>query len=261
VEIDIKVVAKKKFGQNFLKDSTVLTKIIESMPQNSNQLIEIGPGLGDLTERLLDIKSVIAYEVDRDLYSILQDKFSDKLQDARLSLICTDVLEYWEKSPLFNSDYDLVANLPYYISTTIILKALKDKSCKHILVMVQKEVAQKFCATYNEREFCALSVFATSVGEARLLFDVPPTAFDPIPKVTSSVLLIRKSNDFDITKDFEDFLKVAFCQPRKKLQKNLSSKFEKTKLEDIFNSLELSTNVRPHEVDTKTYQYLYNKLK
>lgn len=230
------------------------------MPYNDNQLIEIGPGLGDLTERLLKIKNVIAYEVDRDLYSILQDKFSNKLQDGRLGLICTDVLEFWESKSLYDSKYDIVANLPYYIATTIILKALKDKSCKNILVMVQKEVAEKFCAVKDDREFCALSVFANVVGDARLLFDVPPTAFDPIPKVVSSVLLIRKNKDFDIVSDFEGFLKIAFSQPRKKLLKNLSSKFSKDILEDVFKQLNLSLDARPHEVDTIEYQHLFSKL-
>jgi 16S rRNA (adenine1518-N6/adenine1519-N6)-dimethyltransferase len=224
-------------------------------------LVEIGPGLGDLTKRLLDIKSVIAYEVDRDLYSILQDSFKEELTDSRLSLICIDVLEHWDNKPLYDGRYNMVANLPYYISTTIILKALKDSNCKNILVMVQKEVAQKFCAIAGEREFCAHSVLASSVGEARLLFDVPPTAFDPMPKVTSSVLLIRKVKEFDITKDFEDFLRVAFSQPRKKLTKNLSSKYSKELLESILSDMELSSNIRPHEIDTKEYHTLFNRLK
>jgi 16S rRNA (adenine1518-N6/adenine1519-N6)-dimethyltransferase len=170
------------------------------------------------------------------------------------------VLEHWSKESLCDNSYDMVANLPYYISTTIILRALKDSNCSNILVMVQKEVAEKFCAISGEREFCALSVFATSVGQARLLFDVPPTAFDPMPKVTSSVLLIRKNKEFDIIDEFENFLKVSFVQPRKKLQKNLSSKFPKDIIEKVFSELNLSDNVRPHEVDTDTYHALFKAL-
>ena len=119
--------AKKKYGQNFLKDESVLLKIIESMPKNNNKIVEIGPGLGDLTKKLVKYKDVRAYEVDRDLYSILRVEFINEIGSGRLDLVLTDVLEVWnEHSSLYEEKYDLIANLPYYIAANIILNGLSD---------------------------------------------------------------------------------------------------------------------------------------
>lgn len=249
------VVAKKKFGQNFLKDESVLRKIIESMPKNDNKIVEIGPGLGDLTKFLVDVKSVEAFEVDTDLCKLLQDSFKEEIDTKRLHLNCGDVLQAWQTS-LVDEPYDLVANLPYYIATNIILKALADPMCKNILVMVQLEVAAKFCASSGEKVFGSLGIIAQSVGTAAIVVKVPPTAFNPQPKVDSAVFLIQKSRDRS-DKGFEDMLRVAFTQPRKTLMKNLSSKYEKPELLEAFKELELTLTIRPHQVSTKGYHQLY----
>jgi 16S rRNA (adenine1518-N6/adenine1519-N6)-dimethyltransferase len=253
------VVAKKQFGQNFLKDETVLHKIIEAMPKNDNKLVEIGPGLGDLTKFLVDVKSVEAFEVDTDLCKLLHSTFKKEIDTKRLHINCGDVLEAW-KSSLVDEPYDLVANLPYYIATNIILKALADPMCKNILVMVQLEVAEKFCANAGEKVFGSLGVIAQSVGKTRIVVKVPPTAFDPQPKVDSAVFLIEKHTDRS-DESFEGLLRVAFKQPRKTLMKNLSSEYDKKTLQDIFEELEFSPTVRPHQLDTKDYHQLYRKIK
>ena len=249
------IVAKKKFGQNFLKDESVLRKIVEAMPNNDHKIVEIGPGLGDLTKFLVDVKSVEAFEVDTDLCKLLQSTFKEEINTKRLHLHCGDVLQAW-KSSLIDEPYDLVANLPYYIATNIILKALADPMCKNILVMVQLEVAEKFCATNGEKVFGSLGIITQSVGEARIVTKVPPTAFDPQPKIDSAVFLIQKSRDRS-EKEFEDMLRVAFTQPRKTLMKNLSSKYDKEKLQAAFKELELTLTIRPHQVSTKDYHQLY----
>jgi 16S rRNA (adenine1518-N6/adenine1519-N6)-dimethyltransferase len=231
------------------------------MPNDNRQIIEIGPGLGDLTKEILVSRDVIAYEVDKDLIPILKNRFENETLCGKLSLICTDVLEFWDKNDtLYDGEYNLVANLPYYISSTIILRALKDKNCKHILVMTQKEVAQKFCADSGVKEFCALSVLADSMGDANILFDVPNSAFHPVPKVTSSVLLIKKSKEFEITDEYEEFLRVCFKQPRKTLMKNLAQGFVKDILVEAFLELNIDTNLRPHQLETFHYHLLFNKL-
>ncbi len=253
------VVAKKKFGQNFLKDESVLNKIVEAMPKNDHKIVEIGPGLGDLTKFLVDVKSVEAFEVDTDLCKLLQDNFEEEIATKRLHLHCGDVLQAWQ-STLVDEPYDLVANLPYYIATNIILKALADPMCKNILVMVQLEVAEKFCATSGEKVFGSLGIITQSVGESRIVLKVPPTAFDPQPKVDSAVFLIQKKRDRS-DKAFEDMLRVAFTQPRKTLMKNLSSKYEKSTIQGAFNELELTLTIRPHQLDTKDYHQLYKLIK
>jgi len=164
------------------------------MPNTNNLIIEIGPGLGDLTEKLLEKRRVLAYEIDKDLCEILKQKFPD------LNLKCGDVLDFWQDK-LADENYDLIANLPYYIATKIILKALKDNNAKNILVLIQKEVADKFSAKPNNKNYSSLTILAQSVANVKKLFDVPPGAFVPAPKVTSS----------------------AFANPRKTLKKNLSA--------------------------------------
>lgn len=252
------VVAKKKFGQNFLKDETVLQKIVEAMPNNNNKIVEIGPGLGDLTKYLVDVKSVEAFEVDTDLCKLLQKKFDKEIATKQLHINCGDVLEAWQSS-LVDEDYDLVANLPYYIATNIILKALADPKCKNILVMVQLEVAEKFCAEAGEKVFGSLGVITQSVGEAHIVVQVPPTAFEPPPKIDSAVFLIEKRTDRS-DENFEGMLRVAFKQPRKTLMKNLSVTYNKEMLQEVFKELEFIQTIRPHQLSTSDYHQLYKKI-
>jgi len=253
------VVAKKKFGQNFLKDESVLRKIIESMPNNKHKIVEIGPGLGDLTKFLVDVKSVEAFEVDTDLCKILLSKFKKEIDTKQLHINCGDVLQAW-KGSLVDEAYDLVANLPYYIATNIILKALADPMCKNILVMVQLEVAEKFCATDGEKVFGSLGIITQSIGKAKIIVKVPPTAFEPQPKIDSAVFLIQKDKD-RTDKEFESMLKVAFAQPRKTLMKNLSSKYEKDILLTAYEELGFTPTIRPHQVSTSDYHQLYKTIK
>jgi 16S rRNA (adenine1518-N6/adenine1519-N6)-dimethyltransferase len=254
--------AKKKFGQNFLKDTSVLDRIIQSMPHNDNQIVEIGPGLGDLTRRLVKCKSVTAYEVDRDLYSILQTEFCDQLEAGSLNIILGDVLNYWQDNrSLYDGRYDLIANLPYYIATNIILQCLNDNNCEHIIVMIQKEVADKFTAKCGQKEFGALSVIATSMcSDLKTLCVVPPQSFDPPPKVDSSVILLKKDLTKSIDEDFNMFLKIAFSAPRKRLLKNLTHSYDKKLLEEIFEHLGIDSNARPHQVEASLYSHIYTKV-
>jgi len=251
-------IANKKFGQNFLKDSTILNKIIEAMPKNGLPIVEIGPGLGDLTRQLLLVGQVRAYEVDNRLCKYLKSEFKEPISSGDLELVCKDVLE--QKSSLCDNNYALVANLPYYIATKIILNALHDKRCKYILVMVQKEVALKFSATTKEKNFGSLAILAQSVAEVELLFDVPPEAFEPPPKVVSSILYIKKHSSLDDL-GFEEFLKIATKQPRKTLLKNLSATYDKKILSQIYNKLEIKTTARAHEIELSKYHHLYKELK
>ncbi|MCB4762733.1 MAG: 16S rRNA (adenine(1518)-N(6)/adenine(1519)-N(6))-dimethyltransferase RsmA [Sulfurovum sp.] len=252
--------ASKKFGQNFLKNDIYLHKIIQAMPNDNLRVAEIGPGLGDLTKELVKARNVTAFEVDKRLCEHLVSKFEMPISQGYFELRCGDVLEHWKEGTLLDEPYHLVANLPYYIATNIILKAFKDERCQSILVMVQKEVAVKFSAQKGEKEFSALSVLAESIGEATLCFEVEPEAFTPPPKVTSAVLLIKKDRSQDDRK-FEAFLKIAFAQPRKKLFKNLVEIFSKDIVLQTFTTLGIDPDLRPHETGTSDYHLLYNELK
>lgn len=258
-----KVKAKKQYGQNFLKDTTILDKIIQSMPNNNNYVVEIGPGLGDLTKNLVKYKDMTAYEVDTDLIGILKSKFAIEMKEGKLKLIHTDVLEAWDKQKtLHDGKYDLIANLPYYIATNIILKAFEDKNCEHIIVMVQKEVAEKFTAKVNNKDYSSLGIITESISiDSRILFDVPPESFDPPPKIISSILYIKKDMDKHLDKDFNKFLKACFVQPRKKLSKNLTSVVDKNTISKIYEELNIDDNVRPHEVSSSLYSQMHTRVK
>ncbi len=262
--------AKKKFGQNFLKDESIKKKIIQSMPNDDKLVVEIGPGLGDLTKELLCAsKRVVAFEIDLELCGYLQKIFKTEIQSGQFQLICSDVLEVWKNTSLRDEEYHLIANLPYYVATNIILKALDDNKCRSILVMIQKEVAVKFSAKSGEKTFSALSILANTIAKSQILFDVGSSCFDPPPKVTSSVLKLEKFSDF-LAKDlfestheverFKAFLKIAFRQPRKLLIKNLQQNYQKETLTDLFGTLDIETKARPHQLKISDYHLLFKNL-
>jgi len=254
------VKAKKFFGQNFLHDETILRQIIEAIPKTpSSKIVEIGPGLGDLTSHLLKFNNVEAFEVDTDLCERLSVRFKKELEDSTFKLRCGDVLQSWKEQNLVGYKYSLVANLPYYIATNIILQALNDEHCEAITVMVQKEVAVKFAASSNTKPFSALSVIAQSAGDVDIALEVPPEAFNPAPKVDSAVLRIVKKKSC-CSKKFNAMLRMAFTQPRKTLHKNLSAHYEKARVISAIETLKLSKTVRPHQIEVSDYHQLYRLL-
>ena len=264
--------AKKHFGQNFLQDKATLDKIIQAIPKDVENVVEIGPGLGDLTFRLLQIYKTTSFEIDCELFQILKVKFANEIQNGQLKLFCKDALEQWQQEAgLSSQNYFLVANLPYYVATKMILNAIDDEKCLGLIVMIQKEVALKFSAKSRDKEFSALSILASLQGRCELLFDVDAKLFNPPPKVTSSVIKLQKTKKIfgkdGIFKDakqyeaFKVFLRAAFASPRKTLLKNLSTNFDKKVLEEIFEDLGLAQNLRPHELDVDSYLKVFERLK
>lgn len=192
----------------------------------------------------------------------MKERFKVALENGQLELKIGDIIEIWSGESLENKPYFLISNLPYYIATLLVVKAIKDPLCKGCVVMTQKEVALKFCAIQNQSDFSALSVLAQSVGEAKMLFEVPPSAFVPQPKVTSAVFLIEKnqipSSDFFVK--LEELLKIAFNTPRKTLFNNLSKVYSKEKIMETLETLGIVSSKRPHEIDTTDYHRLLKLL-
>lgn len=253
--------AKKQFGQNFLHDEAVLSKIIQAIPKDTKRIVEIGVGLGDLTQRLLEFAKVKAYEIDKELLPFLTKKFQKQLKDENLELLCEDVSEAFKPS-LDTQKYFLVANLPYYIASKLILQALQDTNCKGLLVMVQKEVALKFCAKSGESDFSALSVLSAMISQRELLFEVPPQSFTPMPKVISAVMLLQKTCQYSEICDidaFKVFLKDCFKAPRKQLVSNL--KPIKAQLLQSLKKQALKANVRAHELSVESFLEIYENVK
>lgn len=251
--------AKKYFGQNFLKDQVILEQIIQSIPKDEDFIIEIGVGLGDLTRKLLKNAYVKTFEIDQELVELAKKTFKQDIKDGKLELIIADAnkLEIWS-----DTSYFLVANLPYYVATRLILKALEDKMCRGFLVMVQKEVADKFCAKDFESNFCALSVLCGIFGGCELLFDVRPEYFLPKPKVMSSVIRLQKKEDYsDFLKNsaFKLFLKDCFSFPRKQLLSSFAK--NKDRLKDILSNLNIKHDTRAHQIGVESYLKIFNDIK
>ncbi|MDR2151709.1 MAG: 16S rRNA (adenine(1518)-N(6)/adenine(1519)-N(6))-dimethyltransferase RsmA [Helicobacteraceae bacterium] len=242
--------AKKRFGQHFLIDRAVVRKIIEATPDYPKRIVEIGPGLGDLTEALLAKGNLTAIEIDAALAATLQKRFAAAIAAGELTLLCADALEAWENG-LASEPYAIVANLPYYAATEIILRALRDPLCKSLIVMTQLEMAQKFCATRNAN---SLSLLVRSIGSAELLFEVSKEAFEPAPKVESAVIRIVKTQDrYD--EGFSRFLKTAFKTPRKRLASVIQAPIE------TLEAIGIGKNARAHELSLEQFKNLYKGLK
>ena len=259
---DNKLYAKKKFGQNFLKDQNILSKIVEAAELDKDTLvIEIGPGLGSLTERLCESAGfVLAYEIDTDLIPILNDNLKEH---DNFIIINKDILEVDINKDLeeYESKYNkiiLVANLPYYITTPIILGMLeKTKKIKKYVMMIQLEVADRICGKPKTKDYNALSIAIGYRASAHKNFNVPRTVFIPEPNVDSAVITLDLyENPKYIAKNEELFFKLireSFNQRRKTLINNLSNTYPKDLITKMLNDFNIKPNVRSEELDIKTF--------
>ncbi len=264
------ITANKNFGQNFLIDENVVENIVMSSEVNKNDLvIEIGPGLGTLTSLLLEkAGKVICVELDKKMLEILNDRFS---LYNNFELINDDILKVDLQALISNnSEFEnvkVVANLPYYITTPIIMKLLENKlDLKSITVMVQKEVAQRLVETPGGKETGAITYSINYYTNPELVLDVSKDSFIPSPKVDSAVIKLNILQEPKIqVKNEELFFKVikcAFMQKRKTLINSLSNSgiSNKENLENILNELELDTRIRAEQLTLEQFGNLSDKL-
>lgn len=260
--------AKKKFGQNFLIDDNILDEISASACINDDELIiEIGPGLGNLTSYLLKkSRYVLLVEIDNNMIEILNDRFKE---NANYSLINEDILKVDLDEKISKIEEELgfsfkrvkvVANLPYYITTPILFKLLQDsKRVDEIVVMVQKEVADRMVASPKSKDYGILSVMIKYLADAEIIIKVPKEAFIPSPNVTSAVIKLVKNKKYECDDEEKLFELIhhAFAQRRKKMINSLeSSKFlnlDKEKIKDAFNKAKLNENVRAEELSIEEF--------
>lgn len=236
---------KKKFGQNFLVDQNILKKIVD-IPNITKEsiVIEIGPGMGSLTEHLLfNCKHVLAYEIDKDLVPILNETFDNK----NLTIINDDFLKRDIDNDIanLNLEYDnvvVVANLPYYITTPITLKILEEsKIVKELVLMMQLEVARRLTSKPSTKDYNSLSVVIQYKTTATIAMKVPRAVFIPAPNVDSAIikLVIREENKLIPKKEshFFKLVRASFGQRRKTLVNNLHAAMNMKK-EDSITMLE-----------------------
>lgn len=254
--------AKKSLGQNFLVDENYIVKIIRALNPNKDEtIIEIGAGRGALTEKLVASgANVVAIELDRNLIPLLREKFGEK---ENFNLIEADALEidFYElsKTKNYKPKTKLVANLPYYISTAILQKLIEQRNCfSEMILMFQREVVRRITAPSGSSERGFLTVLTEVYLMTEKLFDVPPSAFRPAPKVWSSVMRLITKNVDEISNENEDLFRrivsAAFLQKRKTIFNNLKNNF--VNVEDTLNECSIDSNRRAETLTLEEWKCL-----
>ncbi len=267
--------ANKSLGQNFLIDKYVVEKIVNSADIDSEDLvIEIGPGLGTLTEFLLEkAKKVICIELDENMVKILKDRFIfyknlEIINDDILKLNLNEIIHNQKQSQNIKN-VKIVANLPYYITTPIVMKLLEDKlDIESITIMIQKEVAERLIEIPGGKNVGAITYAVNYFSIPEGIIEVPNTAFIPEPEVISKVvkLKIRKQPAVE-TKNPEMMFKIiksAFMQRRKTLSNALvNNNIFKSKEEciNILKELGIDINIRGEKLSLEDYAKIANKFK
>ena len=266
--------ANKSLGQNFLIDDTVVKKIIVGSTVNKDDLvIEIGPGLGTLTQSLLENAcKVICIELDKKMIKILEDRFSlyDNFQLLNADILKVDLnsIINEEKRNSNIKKVKVVANLPYYITTPIIMKLLESKlDLDSITVMIQKEVADRLIATPGDKDTGAITYSVYYYATSNAILEVPKDAFIPQPEVTSKVIKldIRKSSPVQVKNENVMFkiIKSAFMQRRKTLLNALTNAkvfLNKDEGLKILNKLNLPEDVRAEKLTLQDFANITNEF-
>jgi 16S rRNA (adenine1518-N6/adenine1519-N6)-dimethyltransferase len=243
---------KKSLGQNFLVDVNILQNIVKHAGINKESgAIEIGPGIGALTEQLaIHADKVVAFEIDQRLLPILKDTLGDY---SNINLVHQDILEANVKEVIGenfapNQQVHVVANLPYYITTPILMKLVRYKlPVSSITVMIQKEVAERMAAKPNTKSYGSLTIALQYYTKAEVVMIVPKTVFMPQPNVDSAILKLEIRDKPPVHVEDEDFffdlVKASFAQRRKTLQNNLKSFFKDKYDKDIVNDVLLQSGI------------------
>ena len=264
------ITANKNLGQNFLIDDETVAGIVEAASVSKEDLIiEIGPGFGTLTKELLErAGKVICIELDKRMIEILEDRFSmyDNFKVINEDVLKVNLKDIIQKEKIKKTK--IVANLPYYITTPIIMKLLEDKlDIETITVMIQKEVADRLVTEPGTGDTGAITYAIHYYTKPKRILEVPNTSFIPSPKVNSTVvkLNILKTPSIEVKneKQLFDIIKTAFMQKRKTLVNALanSGKYgSKEKVEKTLQKLEIDLKIRPEKMSLEQFAKLSNLI-
>ena len=256
---------KKKFGQNFLKDATIPKKIVDAADLNDDSLvIEIGPGAGALTKILSSkAKQVLCYEIDDSLEDVLDQEL---MQYSNIDIIYDDFLNRDVKTDIEKYNYKhlyVVANLPYYITTPIVTKIIEEGiNVEKVVIMIQKEVADRFAAKPKTRDYGSITVFLNYYFDIKKEFLVSRNCFIPKPNVDSIVISLTKKKQLLDVKNYELFFKLvrdSFHFKRKTLRNNLKG-YDLAKIEQVLNNYKLDLTVRAEELPLEVFVEISNNL-
>jgi 16S rRNA (adenine1518-N6/adenine1519-N6)-dimethyltransferase len=251
---------KKKYGQNFLKNDSVPSKIVSNINTTDDSLVlEIGPGSGALTKHLSKMSlNVICYEIDNELASYLNKYESDKLK-----IIYDDFMNRNIIQDISTYNYDkliIIGNLPYYITTPIILKVIESIIPDEMIIMVQKEVADRFSSKPGSREYGSITVLLNYYFNIETLFVVKRNEFIPAPNVDSAVVKFTKKDNVNVDMvKFNKFLRDVFQFKRKNLRNNLKS-YDLDKIECILNKYNFSLNNRAEDLPIEVFIDIVNNI-
>lgn len=256
---------KKSLGQNFLKDKSIIDKIVGAVDAEPNSLvIEIGSGAGALSVELVNkFDRVLMYEIDTRLKDILNDKLNNY---CNYEIIFDDFLNRDVTNDISKYEYDnlyLVANLPYYITSPIILKIIKDKlPINEMVIMIQKEVADRFNASPGSRDYGQITVLLNYFFEITKVCSVSKNCFVPKPKVDSSVIRLKKKDSLLLLKDFNYFEKLvrdSFRFKRKTIKNNLND-YDLDIINKVLSKYGFNINSRSEELSYDIFVDLSNEL-
>lgn len=255
----------KNLGQNFLIDEESLQKIARDVSKD-DIVIEIGPGLGTLTQILLEkAKKAIAIELDKNMCNILQDRFKlyDNFELINADILKTSINEVTNgENENENNNIKVVANLPYYITTSIITKLIKEK-ITDITVLIQKEVADRICADPGEKEAGAITYFVNYYADAYVKGNVPKECFIPSPKVESEILVLKRLKEKRVKVENEDIffelIRENFTKRRKNILNSLSGVIDKDTLMIILYKLNIENNVRGENLKLEDFANIANE--
>lgn len=247
---------KKNFGQNFLIDKHMLNKIAEDVSKD-DIVLEIGPGLGNLTAILLEkAKKVVAVEIDTKMVEVLNDRF--KLYN-NIEIIKEDILKLDINK--IAPGAKVVANLPYYITTSIITNIIKS-NIKDITLLIQKEVADRICAEPGNKEAGAITYYINYFADACVVDYVSSDSFIPQPKVESAIVKITKLDRPRVNVENEELLfrliKENFTKRRKSITNSLGKTIDKSKLINILDELQIDVNTRGESLSLEQYAQICN---
>ena len=256
---------KKMYGQNFIIDENIINSIItKSQIDKDTLVIEIGPGAGSLTYKLAEkAKNVICYEIDTKLKDILEDSLNCY---NNVEIIFEDFLKANVVSKIKQYNYKkiyVVANLPYYITTPIIVKIIEDKiDIDKIVVMVQKEVGERFRATPGNKNYGSLSVYLNYYFNVRKIMDISRNIFIPKPNVDSIVVELNKKPSIKFVKNEDLFFKLirdSFKQKRKTLKNNLKD-YDLDKINKVLNKYNMDLSIRAEQISIDIFIEIANNL-
>lgn len=265
--------ARKQFAQHWLRSEKALNKIVAAAElQKSDRLLEIGPGTGILTRKLLpEVESVVAVEIDRDLCELLVKKLGqlDNFLLLQGDFLTLDLNPQLTSFPKFQNPNKVVANIPYNITGPILEQLLGTISqpvlppFDLIVLLVQKEVAQRLCAQAGSKVFGALSVRVQYLATCELVCDVPAKAFSPPPKVDSAVVRLRPRRidpSASNPQQLETLVKLGFASKRKMLRNNLKSIIESDRLTHLLEQLDINPQARAEDLSVSEWVTLTNTL-